>query len=191
MTLKEINAEVLVADVPILSLTREDIASLKVRASQNPSRRVRICAHRSKDDVVHEMLIVMTRECYIRPHKHVGKGESFHVVEGALDVVAFDDAGQVTTVLHLEDYASGHGFYYRSDTLGYHTVIIRSPVVVFHETTQGPFRPSDNIAAPWSPDGHDAKAVEEFLAKLTRTIGRTDVASDRAWPSADPVRSVL
>lgn len=175
--LREINAEVLVADVPLLSLTCDDITDLKARASKNPRQRIRVCAHRTKDDAVHEMLIVMRQGCYIRPHKHVGKGESFHIVEGALDVVAFDEEGNVTKILHLGDYASGHGFYYRSDTLGYHTVIIRSAVAVFHETTRGPFRPSDTILAPWSPDEKDMKAVAEYLAKLNKLVADTLASS--------------
>src|SRR3972149_4129081 len=166
MLLREISAEVLVADAPIVALTRDDVAALKVGAAKNPRRRIRVCAHRSGDDAVHEMLIVMAQGCYIRPHKHLEKSESFHVVEGALDVVIFDDEGQVTQVLPLGDYVSGAGFYYRSDAALYHTVFIRSAVVVFHETTRGPFRPSDSIPAPWSPDETDAVAVSGFLAKL-------------------------
>lgn len=169
--LREISAEVLVADAPIVTLTRDDVAGLKARASKNPRRRVRVCAHRSVDDAVHEMLIVMAHGCYIRPHKHVGKSESFHVVDGALDVVVFDEEGQVTQVLPLGDYSSGGRFYYRSDVELYHTVFIRSAVAVLHESTRGPFRPSDNVLAPWAPDEKDALAVAEFLSKLGRAVG--------------------
>lgn len=176
---KESSPEVLVADVPLLTLTSHDIEHLKVRASKNPRRRIRLCAHRSLNDAVHEMLIVMTQECYIRPHKHLGKGESFHIVEGALDVVVFDEVGNITKVLPLRDYGSGRSFYYRSDELGYHTVIIRSAFVVIHETTRGPFRATDNIVAPWSPDEKDPGAIGEFLAKLGRMIEKyPDGASD-------------
>ncbi len=168
MVVKEISPEVLVADVPVVMLTSGDIADLKARALRNPRRRIRLCAHKSVDDPVHEMLIVMAQGCYIRPHRHVGKGESFHVVEGTLDVVVFDDEGTVAKVLRLGDYASGHGFYYRNDAAVYHTVVIRSPVVVLHETTRGPFNPSDNEQAPWAPDGQDQSVADAFLAELSR-----------------------
>src|SRR2546430_2225313 len=142
MTLREISAEVLVADTPIVTLTRDDVAELKARASRNARRRIRVCAHRSVDDAVHEMLIVMMRGCYIRPHKHVGKSESFHVVEGAVDVVVFDEEGSVTKVLPLGDYASGGEFYYRSDIALYHTVLIRSADAVLHQTPPGAIPPT-------------------------------------------------
>lgn len=177
MRLREVSAEVLMADGPHVTLTREDVAELKTRAAKNPRRRIRVCAHKGVDDAVHEMLIVMARGCYIRPHKHVAKSESFHVVEGALDVVVFDEEGRVTQVLPLGDYASGRGFYYRSDVALYHTVFIRSAVSVIHETTRGPFRPSDNVLASWSPDEKDAAAVAEFLAKLGAALGSAGVSS--------------
>lgn len=166
MAMRWVSAEVLVADEPIVTVTHTDVAELKERAARNPRRRIRVCAHKNVDDAVHEMLIVMAEGCYIRPHKHVGKSESFHVVEGAVDVVVFDDEGNVTRVLPLGDYSSRGGFYYRSDAALYHTVFIRSAVAVFHETTRGPFRPSDNILAPWSPDEKDSAGVADFLAGL-------------------------
>lgn len=170
MMFKQINPEVLVADTPILTLTRENIAYLKTLAAKNPRQRVRLCAHRSTDNLVHEMLIVMTEGCYIRPHKHIGKGESFHVVEGVLDVVIFDYQGNITNVLGLGDYASGRAFYYRSDTLEYHTVVIRSKQAVIHETTPGPFRPADNVLAPWSPEDGDARGISQFMARVHDAI---------------------
>lgn len=169
---KELNPEVLVADVPILTIGREGIAELKARAARNRRQRVRVCAHRHSDDIVHEMLIVMTQGCYIRPHKHLGKGESFHIIDGAIDVVMFDDSGRVTNVLALGDYASGRHFYFRGDDMGYHTVSIRSPLVVLHETTRGPFRAADNIAAPWSPEETATKAVADFLRRMHDEVQR-------------------
>jgi cupin fold WbuC family metalloprotein len=177
--MRELNDEVLIADEPIVTLTREDIATLKARASRNARRRIRVCAHKSIDDAVHEMLIVMARGCYIRPHRHMGKSESFHVVEGALDVVVFDDAGAVVKRLQLGDYTSGRGFYYRNDEPSYHTVVIRSAVVVLHESTRGPFRPSDTIFAPWAPDETDGAAVAEFLATLGEANGSTSAGPHR------------
>lgn len=174
-TFKEINPEVLVADVPILIMTHDNIEKLKVLATKNPRQRVRVCAHRSMDDTVHEMIIVMTQGCYIRPHKHIGKGESFHIVEGSLDVVVFDEVGAITHVLSLGDYISGRAFYYRSDVLGYHTIVIHSKLVVIHETTQGPFRPSDSILAPWAPEDKDIKGIAEFRLKMHNEINKVRI----------------
>ena len=56
---------------------------------------MRLCAHPAVDDRLHEMVIAMARETYVRPHKHVNKSESVHVIEGLADAVLFDDAGNV------------------------------------------------------------------------------------------------
>ena len=164
--LKELNPEVLVADGPIVALTYADILAMKTHAKDNPRRRIRVCAHRGVGDAVHEMLIVLARGCYIRPHKHRAKSESFHVVEGELEVVIFDEEGRITKRFSLGDYGSGAGFYYRSDIPEFHTVLVKSEVAVFHETTRGPFNPDDNIMAPWSPEEGDLEAVANFLQKV-------------------------
>ena len=93
MQFKEINSEVLVANGPLTQVGREDIELLKKKAAENPRRRSRICAHRENDDRIHEMLIVLAADCYIRPHKHFGKSESLHLIEGSASAVFFDDAG--------------------------------------------------------------------------------------------------
>ena len=166
MTWTEIGPEVLVAGRPIVTLTSDDIVDLKERASRNIRRRIRVCAHQNVNDPVHEMLIVMARGCYIRPHRHVGKSESFHIIEGAIDLVVFDDVGVVTEIVRLGDYSSGDPFYYRGQGDVYHTVRVRSEYAVFHESTNGPFRREDSPAAPWSPEEADSAGVADFLARL-------------------------
>ena len=99
MRLNKINDEVLVADEPIVNLSRMDIASLKHQALANARRRIRVCTHPDTNDRLHEMLIVHTRGTYVRPHKHQNKSESVHIIEGEVDVVFLDDAGAVRDVV--------------------------------------------------------------------------------------------
>ena len=150
MDFRELNEEVLVSKTPISAVTRADIEALKARALQNARRRIRLCAHQSVEDKVHEMLIVHTKNTYVRPHRHLGKSESFHIIEGELDVVMFREDGSVETVIEMGEINTNKRFYFRlSDSL-YHTVVIRSDIAVFHETTNGPFHKIDTVFAPWS-----------------------------------------
>jgi len=171
MGVKQINEEVLYVQDEIVRVGRAEIESLKKDALRNERKRIRLCTHRDVADAVHEMLIVHTKGTYVRPHRHLNKSESFHLIEGRVDVVLFDDDGGVTDVIPMGDYASGQKFYYRISDAVYHTLIIHSGFVVFHETTQGPFRRADTEFAPWSPDDKDVKAVQEFMQNLNR--GRT------------------
>ena len=166
MKYKEKSPEVLIADEAIVKVARPDVELLKSRAPATARRRARFCAHRDTDSI-HEMLIVLSRGTYIRPHKHLNKVESFHIVEGAVDVVIFDDEGKVTEIVRMGDYASGRNFYYRLSQPAYHTLILRSEVLVIHETTNGPFRREETLFAPWAPEEDDAKAAEAFLKKLS------------------------
>ena len=160
--------EVLVSRGPITTIGRHDIEVLKTKALENERKRIRLCAHSSVEDKVHEMLIVHTKNTYVRPHRHLDKSESFHIIEGELDVVVFDDAGSIELVARLAEPASGGQFYYRLSDGPYHTVIIRSNIAVFHETTSGPFRKSETVFAPWSPDLSDTGADTYFNDLIER-----------------------
>ena len=118
------------------------------------------------------MLIVHTRNTYVRPHKHLNKSESFHLIEGSVDVVIFDEAGGVAEVIRMGDFASGRRFYYRIEQPAYHTLLITSDVLVFHETTNGPFRREETIFAPWAPEEQDQIARTGFLARLQEEMRR-------------------
>src|SRR4051812_15824469 len=82
MAIIKFNDEVLYSDDLIVQVERPEIEQLKKAALLNPRRRIRLCAHRNVDSTLHEMLIVHTANTYVRPHKHLNKIESFHVIEG-------------------------------------------------------------------------------------------------------------
>lgn len=168
MRVRQESEEVVYATEPVVKVGFQDIAMLKDKAGGSVRQRVRLCAHLSVDDSLHEMFIVHTRDTYIRPHKHLNKSESFHVIEGLVDVVMFDDAGNPKEIVYMGDYLSGRLFYYRLAVPVYHTLLIRSDYLVFHEITRGPFNRADTVFASWSPDPNDRESVARFTQKLTR-----------------------
>ena len=171
MNIKQINEEVLYAQDRIVKVGRAEIEMLKERVLQNERHRIRLCAHDSPDSSgVHEMFVALTRESYVKPHKHVGKSESFHIIEGSADLAVFDDSGNVTEVIRLGDYLSGHRMYYRMSQPYFHTPLVTSEVLVFHEITDGPFSRSDTEFASWAPDDADGAAGREYVAQLQETI---------------------
>jgi len=172
MRVKVQNEEVFFAEDSLVQVERGDVEFLKQKAKTNARQRVRLCAHRSVDESVHEMLIVHTRDTYVRPHKHLNKTESFHLIEGSADVVVFDDVGNIMDIVQMGDYTSGKQFYYRMSEPFYHTVIITSEQLVFHESSSGPFVRSDTVFPSWAPDGSDPIAQEEFMGRLSRAVQR-------------------
>jgi cupin fold WbuC family metalloprotein len=170
MRTKTESAEVLYAEERIVTVDAAAIATLAEAANRNPRRRIRLCAHRGVDDRLHEMLIVHAKDAYVRPHKHLGKAESFHVIEGEVDVVVFDEHGAVDEVIEMGTFPSGRPFFYRIADPLYHTLLIRSPVLVFHETTVGPFRRDDTVFAPWAPEDGSGAEIERFLDGLSHIV---------------------
>lgn len=154
------------AENGLVLVDRAQIEFLKTQAGRNPRHRARLCAHKDGQDRIHEMLIAVTQDGYIRPHKHLNKSESFHVIEGSAIVVYFEDAGGIAEVIYVGDAASGRAFYFRNDDGRYHTQVITSPFLVFHEATNGPFNRADTLFAPWSPEEADADGVRAFLQAL-------------------------
>ncbi len=159
-----IGGEVLfgVADITIIDAA--DIEQLKKLAAANPRHRIRICAHPDNEDRLHEMLIIHRRGNYIPPHKHVENSESFHIIEGALTILLFDEAGRKTRRIDMGAPGTGQVFYYRLPADRYHAVIPRSEWVVFHETTNGPFRRERMHFPAWAPPENDPAAGRAFLA---------------------------
>ncbi|VTT99824.1 Uncharacterized protein OS=Crocosphaera watsonii WH 8501 GN=CwatDRAFT_0608 PE=4 SV=1 [Gemmataceae bacterium] len=168
---RKVSNEVLVATTGVVRVTAADAAEVVRRGTRSHRKRARLCAHPAATDPLHEMLICLARGTYIRPHRHSGKSESFHVIEGELDVVLFDDDGAVRDVIRMGPYPSGKTFFYRLAEPRYHTVLVRTPHVLFHETTSGPFDPAGSEFAPWSPAEGTAGAAG-YLAALRDTLDR-------------------
>ena len=165
------NEEVFYVADSIVKIDASDIAELKKKARQNPRRRIRICAHRDIKDSTHEMLIVHEKCCYVQPHKHINKTESFHIIEGLVKIVLFCENGQISETIPMGDYATGNKFFYRLPPSQYHTLLIQSDVLVFHEITNGPFRLSDTVWAPWAPEETDKNEVSQYMELITNYIG--------------------
>lgn len=150
----------------IIEIGSEQLDLLKQAARQDPLRRARLCLHHDHSDKVQEMVIAFCRDSYVRPHRHVNKSESFHVIEGELEVIFLDDEGQVTHRVRMGPCRSGHTFLYRLSSSLWHTVLPLTEFVIFHETTTGPFVKEETEFPAWGPDEADAEGIRMFLEKV-------------------------
>jgi cupin fold WbuC family metalloprotein len=172
IAIRKESAEVLYPEEDVVTVTAADLDELKKLALQNPRQRVRLCAHRSPQDNLHEMFIVHTPDCYVRPHKHLGKAESMAVLEGEVDVVLFNEDGSIRQIIQMGAPGSGKIFYQRLSDPIFHTLIIRTPFLVFHESTEGPFRRESTIFPKWAPAEEGATAIG-FINKIESAIRKT------------------
>jgi cupin fold WbuC family metalloprotein len=151
------SAEVLYPAEDIVVIKSEDIVELKRLTLLNPRQRIRLCAHHSTSDQLHEMFIVHTKDCYVRPHKHIGKAESISILEGDADVLLFHDDGKLKQVINMGDPSSGKRFYFRLNQSIYHMLLIKTDFLVFHEITEGPFIRGKTVFPEWAPQEYDKK----------------------------------
>jgi cupin fold WbuC family metalloprotein len=168
MTLTQKSLDVFLADGPISTIGPKEIALLRDAVHKTPKGRARINAHPNSSDQLHEMIIAIEQNSYIRPHKHPAKSEAFHVVEGDVDIIIFDDDGDIQRVVPLSAPGGENSFYYRMSQPFFHTLIIKSHLLVVHEITNGPFRPEGTIFADFAPAESDAAATTGYCADLKR-----------------------
>jgi cupin fold WbuC family metalloprotein len=170
MKYTSVSEEVLFTTEALSRLAGRDVELLKSMAMKNVRQRIRLCAHPDVEDTLHEMIIVLSKGTYVRPHRHVGKSESFHIIEGRLKVLMFGEDGVIRSVLKMDEAGSGETFFYRLSESAYHTVIPQSPLVVFHEATNGPFSREDTVYATWAPEDNDHASVKDYMEKLAKLM---------------------
>ena len=172
--IREQNEEVLYTAQDTVAVSRNTAAFLMGCALKNKRRRVRLCTHRSTEEPVHEMLIVHSQGTYIPPHKHMGRSVSFHVIEGRVDIILFDDDGNVTNMIRMGDFASELNFYYRLNCSFFYTLLIRSGTLLFFETVGGPFNRDDTIYASWAPMEGETSKIAEFIDNINVALNSTE-----------------
>lgn len=170
MKIIEFNPEVLLTNDDVAKVTAKDLEFLKTKSLNNERKRIRLCVHRNLKDQVHEMIIVHGKDAYVRPHKHLGRSESLHVIEGEAYAFLFDEDGKVSDIIHMGDKNSGRTFYYRISKAVYHSLIAVSDFFIFHEAVEGPFDKSKTIFAPWSPEDSELDKIKEFTKTLSNKL---------------------
>tara|TARA_B100000989_G_scaffold172949_2_gene129665 strand:+ start:13022 stop:13486 length:465 start_codon:yes stop_codon:yes gene_type:complete len=137
-------SNILVNKDEIFLLDEKLITKLKNLASKHPLKRSRICLHQNEEELVHEMIIVAKKDGIMEPHKHPFlKPESYHVIEGKLKVVIYNDDSTIKEEFHLDDQS--HPRMYRIKGNVWHQPIPLTEWVVYHEVATGPFNKNNDV----------------------------------------------
>jgi cupin fold WbuC family metalloprotein len=166
--LAEVAPGIFYTQSPLVTADESMIEFLKAAALRTPSRRARLCAHPSPGAAQHDMLIVSLRSTYVAPHRHLTKSESMLVIEGRADALIFDDAGAVTERVPMGPAGSGRVFFYRMPERIFHSLSIETDMLVFVESTKGPFCPEESENASWAPIHTDITAGRRYIRSLVR-----------------------
>jgi cupin fold WbuC family metalloprotein len=163
------SSTVLLAKQPIDTVSQEIIEKLKKMARDAPLKRARLCLHASHQDAVQEMVIALHESTYIRPHRHPGKTESFHMIEGSVLIGFFNDRGEIVQTLRLDaDHKAK--FLYRLSAAFWHAVLPLTEFAVFQEVANGPFSGSE--FPEWEPK-EAPEEIEKFKEQMKSHFLRT------------------
>jgi cupin fold WbuC family metalloprotein len=165
-----VSPEVIYSDGDFLAADDRIVTFLKEKARDAPRRRCRLCFHKDAEAAQQEMLIVMNRDSYVRPHRHLGKVETLTIVEGVCDAMLFDLKGNVVETITMSPAATGKCFFYRMPSGIFHTLIFRSEWLVFLETTIGPFNRATTEMADWAPPETEPAEGRAYLSKLASPL---------------------
>jgi cupin fold WbuC family metalloprotein len=165
------SVEVLYSNVQIPLFGKTEGEALYSRLASTPKGTIRLCTHSTPQDLLHEMFILHSQSTYIPPHKHLNQIESTCILNGAADFVIFNEDGSLRQVIPMGDYNSGRPCYIRLSSSVFHTMIIVSKTILFHEVTTGPFSRDRCVFADFAPgkDADDA-AKMTYLDRLRRMV---------------------
>ena len=139
---------------------------VKKRAREASCGRYRMCLHHTPDDPAQEMLVAHRHDTYSRPHRHQ-RSMMFLLLEGAVSVLLFNDAGRVIEKLEMEPPGGSGAFLFRVSANTWYMEIARSRVTVHCEILDGPNPNGDATSyARWSPEEGDSTGIAAFYKQL-------------------------
>ena len=159
-------------DQEIVEIEQKKLEQLKIAASQSIAKRARFCLHRSHNDSIQDMVIAFCKDSYVHPHRNVRKSKLFHVIEGELILVFFDDVGAVINKVEMGTCESGKSFLCRLNVNAWHTVVPLSDYLIILETNGGPFVKGKDEYAKWAPDSENEKDIKKFMKRLRAGLAK-------------------
>jgi cupin fold WbuC family metalloprotein len=167
MELKKLSAEAYQSNETIPFFSFDQHLPFLIEARKDSTRgRTRILMHPNSASKLHEMYVLYGKQTFIRANMHIDKDESVYVLEGIVDVVLFENAGNISEVVRLEANSASVGSFIILPANQYHTVIIRSEIALLFESTPGPFNPAVTVYADWSPLEDDLNSQRLFLEEV-------------------------
>jgi len=131
-------------------LPRTLLDELAARAAASPRLRAHHNIHATPADPVQRFLVVAQRDSYFRPHRHASRSELALLLRGAVDVLLFDDRGQVLARHAVGTDADNFG--YETPQGVWHTLVPGAGGCAFLEVKEGPYDPATAVQfAPWAP----------------------------------------
>lgn len=162
------NNEVSFIKEQVIKINASVIQEIRNKASENSSGKFRYCFHESEEASMQEMLFVVPKAGYARPHMHKDAAETHLIVEGEGYCILFDSCGNIESYFRISkaDY-----FIYRIQKGIFHMVIPITRQLVIYEVREGKFDENTNIYAEWAPKEYAKEQIAQFKLGILQEIG--------------------
>lgn len=115
--------------------------SVSDKAKVSPRLRMNHNLHADLNDPVNRMLNALEPETDVCPHRHMSpyKNESFVVLRGELDVLIFDNEGNIIERYTLNPEKGNYGIDIPGEI--WHSILVKETGTVIYEVKAGPYTP--------------------------------------------------
>jgi len=127
------------------------LSALSEKATAAARRRTHLNVHASADANVQRLFIATEPDSYMRPHRHPEehKWEFFVVLRGRLDLLVFEDTGELRQRIALSPDATPA---VEIAPRTFHAYVCMQPGTVALEIKEGAYIPTpEHEFAPWAP----------------------------------------
>ena len=100
------------------------------------------------------------------PHKHLKKGETYHLIKGKMVCVIFSNSGKIKDAKLILPNSI-----FRTPINTYHTQIPLSNYVIYHEGALGPFKKGNSVFPRWADKfKNNPEAISKFYKEVKKKI---------------------
>ncbi len=140
------------------------------KARESPRKRAVYCFHNSEERL-QRLINACLYDTYVIPHKHENpdKLEIFVILKGRVAVFIFDDKGEISESVILDE--NGHNKTVEIPPKTWHSFIVLSPEAVLYEIIDGRYDPKTHKKfAPWAPMAENTEETRKYLNWLRKEI---------------------
>lgn len=139
--------------------TADRLSELAHSAAESDRLRTHLNVHEQLDANVQRLFVATEPDTYMRPHRHpeAHKWEFFVVLEGAIDLLIFDEDG---TLLERIEMSPDRTRAVEVPPNVWHAYVCQKPGTLALEIKEGAYIPTpEQDFAPWSPAEKSAEAA--------------------------------
>ncbi|RKE04613.1 WbuC family cupin fold metalloprotein [Marinifilum flexuosum] len=138
-------------------------------AIKNPRKRMNHNFHKNGEELLQRMLNALEPETYLPPHRHAEKVEVFLLLRGKVQVLFFDDSGEIVEVKQLNPISGEYGVEIPAGI--WHTIFVEESGSVIYEIKEGPYVPGVGVDfAPWAPKADNESEALNYMKELNSKL---------------------